>query len=71
MTVSLGIALWAWAVSSFLVARWVYNAAPVSVRGKTEVGLPNGKKIVVKKHGDGVNGVDGSVEHVEEVKREF
>jgi hypothetical protein len=25
ITVSLGIVLWVWAVSSFLVARWVYN----------------------------------------------
>lgn len=49
----------------------MYNAAPVSVRGKTEVGLPNGKKVVVKKHGDGVNGVEGKVEEVEDAKQEY
>jgi len=49
ITVSLGILIWIWAVSSFLVARWVYNVVPVNVRGKAEVGLPNGKKGVVEK----------------------
>lgn len=38
-----------WAVSSFVVARWVYRVVPVNVRGKAEVGLPNGKKGVVEK----------------------
>jgi len=49
ITVSLGIVVWIWAVSSFLVARWVYNVVPVNVRGKAEMGLPNGKKVVVNK----------------------
>lgn len=49
VTVSLGIAVWIWAVTSFLVARWVYNVVPVNVRGKAEMGLPNGKKVVVNK----------------------
>ena len=38
ITVSLGIVVWIWAVSSFLVARWVYNVVPVNVRGKAEQG---------------------------------
>jgi len=61
ITVSLGIAIWIWLVSSFLVARWVYNAMPINVKGKTEVGLPNGKKIVVTKSGEGFGDVKGEV----------
>ncbi|KAG0652443.1 hypothetical protein D0Z07_1373 [Hyphodiscus hymeniophilus] len=49
ITVSLGIAVWIWAVTSFLVARWVYNVVPINVKGKAEMGLPNGKKVVVNK----------------------
>lgn len=49
VTVSLGIAVWIWAVSSFFIARWVYNVTPISGKGKMEVGLPNGKKTVVTK----------------------
>jgi hypothetical protein len=60
VTVSLGIVVWIWAVSSILVARWVYNVVPVNVRGKAEVGLPNGKKVVVDKQ-DGWRG-EGKVE---------
>lgn len=55
ITVSLGIVVWIWAVTSFLVARWVYNVMPVNVKGKTEIGLPNGKKVVVDKE-DGWRG---------------
>lgn len=62
ITVSLGIVVWIWAVSSFLAARWVYNVVPVNVRGKAEVGMPNGEKVVVNKQ-DGWSGegkvVDG------------
>jgi hypothetical protein len=36
-------------VTSFLFARWVYNVFPVNVRGTAEMGLPNGKKVVVNK----------------------
>src|SRR6202012_5948959 len=50
ITISLGIAVWIWAVTSFLVARWVYNVVPVNVRVRTEVGLPNGKKVVINKN---------------------
>jgi hypothetical protein len=61
ITISLGIAVWVWAVSSFLVARWIWNILPVSVRGNTEVVLPNGKKAVFTKSGDGISGVKGEV----------
>jgi hypothetical protein len=47
ITVSLAFIFWVWAIGSFLVAKWVYDMMPVSVRGATEVGLPNGKKLVV------------------------
>jgi len=36
ITVSLGIVVWIWAVSSFLVARWVYNIVPVRAVKTTE-----------------------------------
>jgi len=36
-------------VSSFLIARWVYNVMPVRVKGSTQLGLPNGKKAVITK----------------------
>jgi len=61
ITVSLGIVVWIWAVSSFLVARWVYNIVPVRVKGTTEVGLPNGKKVVVDKSADGYGDLKGEV----------
>ncbi|KAE9379297.1 hypothetical protein N431DRAFT_397538 [Stipitochalara longipes BDJ] len=41
ITVSLGIVLWVWAVSSFLVARWVYNFVPSKSHGSISPG--NGK----------------------------
>jgi len=59
--VSLGIVVWIWAVSSFLVAKWVYNIVPVRVKGTTELGLPNGKKVVVDKSGDGYGDFKGEV----------
>merc|ERR1712093_972733 len=61
ITVSLAIVVWVWAVSSFLVARWVYNVVPVSVKGRTEVALPNGKVAVVEKTGEGYGDVKGEV----------
>ncbi|KAG4424917.1 hypothetical protein IFR04_001888 [Cadophora malorum] len=61
ITVSLAIVVWVWAVSSFLVARWVYNVVPVSVKGMTEVALPNGKVAVVEKTGEGYGDVKGEV----------
>jgi len=61
ITVSLGIVVWIWAVSSFLISRWIYNAVPISVRGRTEVGLPNGKTAVVDKSGEGFEDIKGEV----------
>jgi len=61
ITVSLGIVVWIWAVSSFLVAKWVYNIVPVRVKGTTELGLPNGKNVVVDKSGDGYGDFKGEV----------
>ncbi len=52
VTVSLGIAVWIWAISSFLIARWIYNILPINAKGKAEVGLPNVKKAVFDKSGD-------------------
>jgi hypothetical protein len=51
--VSLGILVWVWAVSSFVIARWVYNVVPVNMRGKAEVGMPSGKNVVINKNGYG------------------
>lgn len=62
MTVSLGIAIWIWAVSSFLVARWAYNMIPLNVRGGMEVDMPNGKTVVVNKTGEGYGDVKAKVE---------
>jgi hypothetical protein len=61
VTVSLGIAVWIWAVSSFLVTRWAYNMIPLSVRGGMEVNMPNGKTVVVNKTGDGYGDVEAKV----------
>lgn len=49
VTGSLAFVFWVWAIGSFLVAKWVYDMMPVSVRGSTEIGLPNGQKFVVDK----------------------
>lgn len=61
ITVSLGIAVWIWAVSSFLVARWLYNIIPLNVRGAAEVDMPNGKTVAVKKTGEGYGDVKAKV----------
>lgn len=63
VTVSLGIAVWVWLVSSFLIARWVYNMAPINIKRKTEVGLPNGKKAVVTNSGEGYGDVKAEVQN--------
>jgi len=49
IAVSLAIGTWLWAVGTFLVSRWIYNALSLSVRGTTEIAIPNTKKIVVSK----------------------
>jgi hypothetical protein len=63
ITVSLGLVVWIWAVTSFLVARWIYNIVPINVRGKAEAKIPNGK-VVVSKSGEGYGDVKGEVEDV-------
>ncbi|KAF8848756.1 hypothetical protein BDZ45DRAFT_681022 [Acephala macrosclerotiorum] len=60
ITVSLGFIFWVWAISSFLVSKWVYDRISVNVKGQTEVGLPNGKKFVVDK-GEGLGDFKGEV----------
>lgn len=52
---------WIWALSSFVIARWVYNAVPISVKGNTEIALPRGNKVVVNKSGEGFGNVKGDV----------
>lgn len=62
LAVACGLAslLWAWAVGSFVVARWLYNLVPVGVRGGIELekqpngGVGTGTKLVVRKDEDGV-----------------
>ena len=56
VTFSVGVLVWIWAVSSFVVARWLYNALPVSVKGDVEVKGPNGTAAVVTKDEDGLHG---------------
>ena len=65
ITVSLAIAVWAWAVGSFLLARWVYSIIPLSAKGKAEVGYLNGnKKVVAAKTGEGYGDVKAEVDGV-------
>lgn len=40
-----------------MALRWLYNFLPVNVKGKAEVGMPNGKKIVLNKSGGGYGDV--------------
>lgn len=62
VTVSIGIAVWAWAVGSFILSRWLYNLIPLTVRGGMAVDMPNGKTVLVSKTGDGYGDVDAKVE---------
>lgn len=63
-TVSLAIGLWAWAVGSFLLAKWLYELIPVSVKGDLEVDMPNGKSLLVNKTGEGYGDVQAKVEEL-------
>ena len=49
ITSSLALGAWVWAVGTFLISRWIYNLVPVSVRGTTEIAMPNHKKFVINK----------------------
>jgi len=62
VTVSVGILVWMWAVSSFFIARWAYEMVPVSTKGNFGVEMPNGKTITVKKTGNGYGDVEAKVE---------
>ncbi|KAF7879496.1 hypothetical protein EAF04_000692 [Stromatinia cepivora] len=48
VTCGLGIIIWVWAVSSWVVARWLYGFVPAA-QGKGELRFQDGKKVVVKK----------------------
>ncbi|ESZ93156.1 hypothetical protein SBOR_6435 [Sclerotinia borealis F-4128] len=48
VTCGLGIIIWVWAVSSWIVARWLYGFVPVT-KGSGEIRLQDGKRMVVKK----------------------
>ncbi|KAI6708991.1 hypothetical protein JHW43_008485 [Diplocarpon mali] len=61
VAVSLALVVAIWAVSSVLLARWLYNAVPVSVKGRAEVALPNGKTDDVEETGEGYEDVKGEV----------
>ena len=41
--------VWVWAVTTYVVARWAWRVLPVSGGGRAEVGLPNGRKVVMRK----------------------
>ncbi|PBP28765.1 hypothetical protein BUE80_DR000237 [Diplocarpon rosae] len=61
IAVSLALLVAIWAVSSVLLARWLYNAVAVRVKGRTEVALPNGKTADAEKTGEGYGDVKGDV----------
>lgn len=55
VTGALGVGVWVWAVATYGVARWAWRVLPVSGDGKVEVGMPGGRRGVVKKgEGEGV-----------------
>ncbi|CAM1502755.1 Fc.00g075310.m01.CDS01 [Cosmosporella sp. VM-42] len=55
VTFSIAVLVWGWAVGSFVVARWLYNHAPVGVKGDVEVEA-GGKRVTVYKEGKNVDG---------------
>ncbi|OBT95542.1 hypothetical protein VE01_05167 [Pseudogymnoascus verrucosus] len=55
VTGALGVGVWVWAVATYGVARWAWRVLPVSGGGRVEVGVPGGRRGVVRKgEGDGV-----------------
>lgn len=55
VTGALGVGVWVWAVGTYGVARWAWRVLPVSGGGRVEVGLPGGRRGVVRKgEGEGV-----------------
>ncbi|RDW60094.1 hypothetical protein BP5796_11700 [Coleophoma crateriformis] len=65
ITVGFGLLLWTWALSSYLVAKWVYSLIPVNVSGNAKMEMPNGNNVVVKKTGDGYGDIKAEFEHAE------
>ena len=59
VTFSVAVLVWAWAVGSFVVARWLYDHAPVGVRGNAQVDAAGRKFELVKND----RGIDGKVHH--------
>lgn len=59
VTFSIALLVWAWALGSFLVARWIYSRIPASVSADFEV-TTAGKRLSVVK--DEKGGVEGSLE---------
>lgn len=60
VTSSIAVLVWGWAFGSFLVARWLYNHAPVGVRGDVMLDAPAAGKAVRFEKGE--KGMDGKVE---------
>lgn len=60
VTFSIAVLVWAWAVGSFIVARWLYYHSPVGMQGDLQVET-GGKRFTVYKEG---KEVDGSIENV-------
>lgn len=60
VTFSIAVLVWAWAVGSFIIARWLYYHSPVGVQGDLQVET-GGRRFTVYKEGEDV---DGSVEKV-------
>lgn len=58
VTSSIAVLVWGWAIGSFLVARWLYNHAPVAVQGDMRIDTAGKSMGVVKDE----NGIDASIE---------
>jgi hypothetical protein len=58
VTSSIAVLVWGWAVGSFLVARWLYQHAPVGVQGDLSIDAAGRKVDVVKDE----RGIDANVE---------
>lgn len=59
VTSCIGVLAWAWAVGSFVVARWIYTRLPVGVQSDTQVKVGSKQLNVVKDQ----NGINAKVEH--------
>ena len=59
VTSCIGVLVWAWAVGSFVIARWIYTRFPVGFQSDTQVKVGSKKLNVVKDQ----NGINTAVEH--------